>query len=65
MRTCCRVQIINLSDPAGGTGQMLTVAGGDAGDDDDHDENSDNFDIMIGLMIYYIISPIIISEYQN
>ena len=44
MRTCCLVQIINLSDPAGGTGQMLTVAGGDAGDDDDDDDDDGNDD---------------------
>ena len=44
--TCCLVQVINLSDPAsGGTGQKLTVAVGNA-DDDDGDDNDDfdNYD---------------------
>ena len=57
MCTCCLVQVINLSDPAsGGTGQMLTVAFGDA-DDDDGDDNDDfdNYDVMIGLMIIIVM----------
>ena len=46
-----------MSDPAsGGTGQKLTVAVGNA-DDDDGDDNDDfdNYDGMIGLMIIVVM----------